>query len=58
MLCSTSFFVFETLQIKAAVGTVAWMAFWWVTRPLDLDVTAFLPIVINAFLPMMPMSVR
>lgn len=48
--------VFETLAAKAAVGTVAWMAYWWVTRPVDLAVTAFLPIVLNAFITMGEMS--
>ena len=48
--------VFETLEAKAAIGTVAWLAYWWVTRPVDLAVTAFLPIAINAFIEMASMS--
>ena len=48
--------VFETLAAKAAIGTVAWLAYWWVTRPVDLAVTAFVPIVINAFIEMASMS--
>ena len=48
--------VFETTAAKAAIGTVAWLAFWWVTRPVDLAVTAFLPVVINAFIGMTSMS--
>lgn len=48
--------VFETMAAKAAIGTVAWLAYWWVTRPVDLAVTAFLPIVINAFIEMASMS--
>ena len=47
---------FETLESRAAIGTVAWMAFWWVTAPVDYAVTAFLPIAINALLPMTAMS--
>ena len=47
---------FETLAARAAIGTVAWLAYWWVTRPVDLAVTAFLPIAINAFVPMTAMS--
>ena len=43
---------FETLAAKAAIGSVAWMAYWWVTRPVDLAVTAFLPVAINAFITM------
>ena len=47
---------FETLASRAAIGTVAWLAYWWVTRPVDLAVTAFLPIAINAFITMAPMN--
>ena len=47
--------IFESLEGRAAIGTVAWMAFWWVTGPIDYAVTAFLPIAINAFLPMVEM---
>lgn len=45
-----------TTVAALSVGTVAWMAFWWVTRPVDLAVTAFLPIVINAFYSMTDMK--
>ncbi len=48
--------VFETLSAKAAIGTVVWMAYWWVTRPIDLAVTAFIPVVVNAFIGMNKMS--
>lgn len=48
--------IFVTLQSKAAIGTVAWMAFWWVTAPIDYAVTAFLPITINAVLQMADME--
>ncbi len=48
--------VFSTVAAKSAVGTVAWMAFWWITSPVDYAVTAFLPILVNAFLPMIPMD--
>ena len=37
-------------ECAAAIGTVVWMAFWWVTGPVDYAVTAFLPIAVNAFL--------
>lgn len=40
--------IFESFASRAAIGTVAWMAFWWVTGPVDYAVTAFLPIAINA----------
>lgn len=47
--------VFESLESRAALGTVAWMAYWWVTRPVDYAITAFLPIAVNALLPMTDM---
>ena len=48
--------LFETVQSRAAVGTVAWMAYWWVTGPVDYAVTGFLPIAVNAFIEMTSMS--
>lgn len=38
----------------AAVGLLLWMAFWWITRPVSISVTALLPIVINAFWGLIP----
>lgn len=49
--------VFPTMASRAAIGTVAWMAFWWVTAPVDYAVTAFLPIAVNALVQMCDMSV-
>lgn len=40
--------LFETAASRAAVGAVAWMAYWWLTAPIDYAVTAFLPIALNA----------
>lgn len=37
-----------TLQSRAALGTVAWMAVWWVGMPVSPSITAFLPVVVNA----------
>lgn len=48
--------VFATPESRAAIGTVAWMAYWWVVAPVDYAVTAFLPIVVNAFLRMTDMN--
>lgn len=47
--------VFASFAARSAIGTVAWMAFWWVTAPVDYAVTAFLPIVVNALIPMTKM---
>lgn len=48
--------IFAEASARAAVGTVAWMAFWWITAPVDLAVTAFLPIALNALFQMTDMS--
>ena len=48
--------VFDTFASRAAIGTVAWMASWWVTGPIDYAVTAFLPIALNALFQMTSMS--
>lgn len=48
--------IFASQSSKMAVGTVAWMAYWWVTGPLDYAVTAFLPIALNALFQMTDMS--
>ncbi len=48
--------VFDGLSGRAAVGTVAWMAYWWVTAPVDYAVTAFLPIGVNAVIQMADME--
>ena len=33
----------------AAIATICWMGLWWVLRPVNIAVTALLPIPINAF---------
>jgi len=40
--------IFESYSSRVAIGTVAWMSYWWVTGPVDYAVTAFLPIALNA----------
>ncbi len=42
--------VFTSFESKAAVGTVLWMAYWWLTAPVDYAITGFLPIAVNALL--------
>lgn len=39
-----------------AIGVLLWMVFWWVTRPVHMTVTALLPIIVNAFLNIVPMG--
>lgn len=48
--------VFPAFGSRAAIGTVVFMAFWWVTAPVDYAITGFLPIVLNALLQMADMS--
>ncbi len=48
--------LFGSKEASAAVGTVAWMAFWWITGAVDFAVTAFLPIAVNAVFQITDMS--
>ena len=48
--------VFAETKTRAAVGTVLWMAVWWITGPVDFAVTAFVPIAINALFQIADMS--
>ena len=48
--------VFAEVASRAAIGTVAWMAYWWITAPVDFAVTAFLPIAVNAVVQMADMK--
>ncbi len=48
--------LFAETAARGAVGTVVWMAIWWITGPVDFAVTAFLPIVLNALLQMADMT--
>ena len=48
--------MFGTAEARGAIGTVAWMALWWVTGPIDYAVTAFLPIAVNAIFNLVDMS--
>ncbi|WP_029320504.1 SLC13 family permease [Butyrivibrio sp. AE3004] len=38
------------------IGIALWMIYWWVTRPVDITVTALLPGVINALFDIVPME--
>ena len=39
-----------------AVGVMAWMIVWWITRPVNITVTAILPVAMNAVLNLVPME--
>lgn len=40
----------------AAIGTTVWMGLWWILRPVNISVTAFVPIVVNALFDLVPMT--
>lgn len=48
----------DSFGIKGAqaIGTAAWMILWWILRPVHISITAMLPVVINAFLEIVPMG--
>ena len=48
--------IFPAVNARVAIGSVAWMAFWWITGPVDFAVTAFLPIAINSLFQVADMS--
>lgn len=47
---------FDSPEARGAIGTIAWMAYWWITGPVDFAVTGFLPIAINALFQLCDMS--
>ena len=40
--------LFTSSAARYSVGCVLWMAWWWITCPIDLAVTAFVPIIVNS----------
>ncbi len=44
------------LTAAKGIGISAWMIYWWVTRPVDITVTALLPGVVNALFDIVPME--
>ena len=47
---------FDTAASRGAIGTIAWMAYWWITGPVDFAVTGFMPLVLNAIFQMADMK--
>lgn len=41
-------------KTAVTVGLVVWMGLWWILRPVDIAVTSFLPIAINALFDLIP----
>ncbi len=48
--------IFGSSTANAAIGTLGWMAYWWITGAVDYAITAFLPIGINALFQIADMS--
>ncbi len=44
------------LTAAKGIGVAVWMIFWWITRPVDITVTALLPVVVNALFSIVPME--
>ncbi len=40
-----------------AIGTAVWMTLWWITRPVNIAITALLPVVVNALLNVVDMNI-
>ncbi|MCC8156902.1 MAG: anion permease [Oscillospiraceae bacterium] len=45
-----------SFSASASIGLVFWMAYWWITMPVDTAVTALLPVAVNAIFQLCPMS--
>jgi sodium-dependent dicarboxylate transporter 2/3/5 len=43
-------------EIRCSVGLLAWMAWWWITRPVHLAVTGFLPLATVALFNFVPIN--
>ena len=41
-------------KAAAAAGLTVWMGLWWILRPVDIAVTALLPIIVNAMFNLVP----
>lgn len=42
--------------VRCSIGLLLWMGWWWVTRPVDLAVTGFLPLAVAALFNFVPLS--
>jgi sodium-dependent dicarboxylate transporter 2/3/5 len=42
--------------VRSAIGLLLWMSWWWVTRPVDLAVTGFLPLAVVAIFNFAPVG--
>jgi sodium-dependent dicarboxylate transporter 2/3/5 len=42
--------------VRCAIGLLLWMSWWWVTEPVDLAVTGFLPLAVAALFNFVPIA--
>ena len=57
LICALLTFLLQyCFEFKSAlaIGTIIWMGLWWISRPVDIAVTALLPIGINAVFNLIP----
>lgn len=47
---------FMTFGEKIAIGSVIWVAYWWITVPVHIAVTGMLPVIINSVFPALPIE--
>lgn len=45
-----------TYPVRCAIGLLVWMSWWWVTLPVDLAVTGFLPLAVAAIFNFTPLA--
>lgn len=41
---------------RVAIGTLVWMGIWWANLPVEIGVTAFVPVLVNLFFQLVPMD--
>lgn len=64
LIAGPAVFIAATLTLSAvigrseaqAIGLLLWMVLWWITRPVNLAVTALLPFIVNALCGIVPME--
>lgn len=58
LFCLCLFALKDIFSFNAAkaIGIAVWMIYWWVSRPVNITVTAFVPIVANALFDIVPMK--
>ena len=45
-----------SFEIRCSIGLLVWMSWWWITRPVHLAVTGFLPLVVVSVFDFVPVS--